>query len=62
MIVIDVTKEKSIDSALKLYKRKIQKTRQMQELQKRKEYEKPSVKKRNVILKAQYSNKFKGDY
>lgn len=57
MIIIDVTKEKSIENALRQYKQKVQKIRMIQELRSRKEYVKPSVKKREVISKAIYSEK-----
>ena len=54
MIVIDVTKEKSIETALKTYKSKVQKTKQVQELRSRQVFVKPSVKKRAEKLKAVY--------
>lgn len=54
MIVIDVTKEKSIETALKTYKSKVQKTKQVQELRDRQVFVKPSVKKRTEKLKAVY--------
>lgn len=46
MIIIDVTKEKSIESALKKYKRKVRDIKQNEQLRKREEFVKPSVKKR----------------
>jgi small subunit ribosomal protein S21 len=46
MIVIDVTKEKSLESALRTYKHKVQKVKQVQQLRERKEFVKPSVIKR----------------
>ena len=54
MIVIDVTKEKSIETALKTYKGKVQRTKQVQELRDRQVFVKPSVKKRTEKLKAVY--------
>lgn len=59
MIIIDVTKEKSIDSALKIYKSKVQKSKQIQMLRERQNFEKPSVKKREKVLKAIYIQKLK---
>jgi len=59
MIIIDVTKEKSIETALRTYKQKVQKTRQLQDLKDRKEYTKPSVKKRETKLKAIHTDKIK---
>jgi len=57
MIIVQVKNEKSIDQALKTYKFKIYKTKQIQKLQERQEYKKPSVKRRVQIQKAQYKQK-----
>jgi small subunit ribosomal protein S21 len=54
MIIIDLQKEKSIETALRTYKQKIQKTKQVQKLRERQEFVKPSVKKRTERLKAVY--------
>jgi small subunit ribosomal protein S21 len=54
MIIIDLTKEKSIETALRTYKNKVQKTKQVQELRERQVFTKPSVKKRTGKLKAVY--------
>jgi small subunit ribosomal protein S21 len=54
MIIIDVTKEKSIESALRTYKQKVQKIKQVQKLRARQEFVKPSVNKRKEVLKAIY--------
>jgi small subunit ribosomal protein S21 len=54
MIIIDLTKEKSIETALRTYKSKVQKTKQVQKLRERQEFVKPSVKKRTEKLKAVY--------
>ena len=54
MIIIDVTKEKSLESALRTYKHKVQKVKQVQELRDRQVFVKPSVKKRTQKLKAVY--------
>ena len=59
MIIIDVTKEKSIESALRTYKNKVQKTKQVQKLRDRQTYEKPSIKRRKEILKAIHVEKIK---
>ena len=59
MIIIDVTKEKTIESALRVYKSKVQKTKQIQKLRERQEFVKPSVKKRTEKLKAIYVDKIK---
>jgi len=52
-------KEKSIESALKSYKSKVQKTKQIQKLREREKFVKPSVKKRAEVLKAVYVEKLK---
>jgi small subunit ribosomal protein S21 len=57
MIIVKVGKDKNIEKALKQYKSKIIKTRQMSELMNRKEFVKTSVKKRNVLNKAKYVQK-----
>jgi small subunit ribosomal protein S21 len=54
MIIIDLSKEKTIESALRTYKNKVQKTKQIQKLRQRQEFVKPSVKKRSEKLKAIY--------
>lgn len=59
MIIIDVKKEKSLEIALRILKQKTQKTRLVQELKERKEYKKPSVLKRENVLKTIYSQKIK---
>jgi small subunit ribosomal protein S21 len=57
MLIIEV--KKGIEIALKQYKNKVHKVKQVQELRERKEFVKPSVKKRKDILKAKYVQKFK---
>ena len=52
--IIDLSKEKSIETALRTYKNKVQKTKQIQQLRDRQVYIKPSVKKRDEKLKAIY--------
>jgi small subunit ribosomal protein S21 len=59
MIIIDMKKEKSIESALKTYKSKVQRTKQIQQLRERQEFVKPSVKRRAEVLKAVYVEKLK---
>ncbi len=57
MLIIEVKDGESIDRALKRYKRKHQQTKLRQELRSRKEFVKPSVRRRNEMLNAQYRNK-----
>ena len=54
MIIIDVTKERSIETALRTYKNRVQKTKQIQKLRERQEFVKPSVIRRKEVLKAIY--------
>ena len=57
MLIIERKEGESIDRTLKRYKRKHRDTKLRRELRNRKEYTKPSVKRRNEILKAVYSTK-----
>ncbi len=57
MIIVPVKNEKSLEQALKVYKFKIYKTKQIQKLQERQEYKKPSVKRRAQVQKAKYKQK-----
>lgn len=57
MIIIDVTKEKNIETALKKYRYKVQKTKQNEKLRERQQFVKPSVSKRSKKLKAVYKQK-----
>lgn len=59
MIIIDLSKEKNIESALRTYKSKVQKTKQIQKLRERQEFTKPSVVNRSKKLKAIYVQKIK---
>jgi small subunit ribosomal protein S21 len=59
MLIIDIKNGESIDQALKRFKRKYQRTQIIKELRTRKEFTKPSVKRRNEILKAVYKEQRK---
>jgi small subunit ribosomal protein S21 len=54
MIIIDISKFKNLDQALKAYKRKGNKIGMVRELRERKEFVKPSVKRREELKKAKY--------
>jgi small subunit ribosomal protein S21 len=54
MIVIKLNKEKSLDSALKKFKYKFEKRGLKKELLDRREYTKPSVARRDMLIKAKY--------
>ena len=57
MIIIPIKEGESIDRALKRYKRKYDKTKVLRELRGRQQFVKPSVKRREEILKASYVQK-----
>jgi small subunit ribosomal protein S21 len=59
MIIIDLSKEKNLETALRSYKNKVQKTKQIQNLRERKEFVKPSVIRRKEVLKAIYVEQIK---
>ena len=54
MIIIPIKDGENIDRALKRFKRKFDKTGTKRSLQTRKEFVKPSIKRRAVIQKAQH--------
>ena len=58
MIIIEV-KKNNIEQALKQYKLKVYKTKQLEHLRDRQEFEKKSVKSRKKIIKAVYIQKIK---
>ncbi|MCB0597921.1 MAG: 30S ribosomal protein S21 [Lewinellaceae bacterium] len=57
MIIVDVSENESIERALKKYKLKYNRAGVMRELRDRKQYNKPSVRRRNEKLKAVYRQK-----
>lgn len=59
MIIIDVKKEKSLDSALKKLKYKFSKNKTREQLFERQEFTKKSVLRREEIRKAQYKQKIR---
>ncbi len=54
MLIVEVKENETIDKALKRYKRKYQRSQVIKELRRRQHFTKPSVKRRNEVLKAQY--------
>jgi small subunit ribosomal protein S21 len=54
MLIIPIKDGENIDRALKRFKRKFDKTGTKRSLQSRKEFVKPSIKRRAVIQKAQH--------
>jgi small subunit ribosomal protein S21 len=60
MLIINVKENESIDKALKRFKKKFEKTGVLKELRARTSYEKPSVRRRNEIIRAVYREQQKG--
>ena len=60
MLIIKVDRN-NIEKALKIYKSKVIKSRQMSELNKRTEFVKKSVKKREQIREAEFVQKMKNN-
>lgn len=54
MIIVNVKENESIDKALKRFKKKFEKTGVLKELRARTAFEKPSVRRRNEIIRAAY--------
>jgi len=54
MLIIPVKEGESIDRALKRFKRKFDRTKMVRQLRSRQQFTKPSVKRRQQILKAKY--------
>ena len=54
MLIIPIKEGENIDRALKRYKRKFVKTTVKNQLQARKQFNKPSVVRRTLVQKAQY--------
>jgi len=57
MLIIDTRDSDTIDRALKKYKKKFEKSGVLREIRSRREYKKPSVKRRATLLKAKYRQK-----
>ncbi len=58
MLIIDVKDAESIDRALKKYKKKFEQSQTLRQLRSRKDFTKPSVKRRSEILKAVYRQEY----
>ena len=57
MLIIPIKEGENIDRALKKYKKKYEKTNVMKELRKRKEFEKPSISRRQQVIRAAYKHR-----
>jgi small subunit ribosomal protein S21 len=54
MLIIDARESESIDRALKKYKKKFEKAGILRQLRERQTFTKPSVRRRNTVLRAGY--------
>ena len=61
MIIVDISKYKSIEHALKVYKQKHNKIGIFKELRERQAFTKPSIKRRGEVLNAKYKQKKYGN-
>ena len=59
MIIVPIKEGENIERALKKFKRKFEKTGAVREMRSRKNFEKPSVKKRMALQKAIYVQKLR---
>ena len=57
MLIVPVKEGENIERALKKYKKKFEKVRMVKELRARQYFEKPSVTRREEVLKAAYKQK-----
>ncbi len=57
MLVINVKENESIDRALKRFKKKFEKTGALRELRSRTFFTKPSIKRRETVIRAAYRQK-----
>ncbi len=57
MLIIPIKEGENIERALKRYKKKFEKTKVMLQLRGRKEFEKPSITKRQQIIRASYKQR-----
>ncbi|MEN9699594.1 MAG: hypothetical protein RLZZ301_792 [Bacteroidota bacterium] len=57
MLIIPIKEGENIERALKKYKKKYEKTNVMKQLRSRKEFEKPSITRRQEIIRAAYKQK-----
>jgi small subunit ribosomal protein S21 len=61
MIIINIKENESIDKALKRFKKKFEKTGVLRELRSRSAFSKPSVKRRQEVIRAVYKQKTYGN-
>ena len=61
MIMINIKENESIDKALKRFKKKFDKTGAVRELRARQAFTKPSVRRRDEIIKAAYRQRLQNE-
>ncbi len=57
MLIIPIKEGENIERALKKYKKKFEKTNVMKQLRDRKEFEKPSISRRQEVIRAAYKQR-----
>ncbi len=57
MLIIPIKEGENIERALKKYKKKFEKTNMMKQLRARKEFEKPSISRRQEVIRAAYKQR-----
>ena len=57
MLIIPIKEGENIERALKKYKKRFEKTNVMKQLRDRKEFEKPSISRRQEIIRAAYKQR-----
>jgi small subunit ribosomal protein S21 len=57
MLIIPIKEGEIIERALKKYKKKFEKTNVMKQLRARKEFEKPSISRRQEVIRAAYKQR-----
>lgn len=61
MLIIDTKECENIDKALRKYKKKFEKSRTLLQLRKRQSFKKPSIARREEVLKAIYVQKLRNE-
>jgi len=57
MLIVQVKEGESLEKALKKFKKKFEKTGVVKELRERQKFTKPSIKRRETVIKAVYKEK-----
>ena len=61
MLIIPIKEGENIERALKKYKKKFEKTNVMKQVRARKEFEKPSIARRQLVIRAAYKQRMQSD-